>query len=178
MDWSQPMAHIAKTTSAAPTFFLPVKGKDGYEFVDGGIWANNPIMVGIADTLSCYDLKREQIKVLSLGCVKDFYQMSKWRNILGGLIFWTNLMFECMHIQSQNVVGQARLIIGGDNVIRVDSDPITPKIELSDWERSCAMLPGIADGLFEIYGQATADKFFVDRADPYEPIYTPDNPPQ
>lgn len=63
------MAHVAKTTSAAPTFFRPVEGADGYEFADGGIWANNPIMIGVADALACFDIRREQIRVLSLRCL-------------------------------------------------------------------------------------------------------------
>lgn len=176
-DWPKTMAHAAETTSAAPTFFSPVKGTDGYEFVDGGIWANNPIMVGVADTLSCYDLKREQIKILSLGCVKDKYNMSPLRNRFGGPIFWTKLVFECMHLQSHNVVGQARLIVGGDNVHRVDSDPISPKIELSDWKRSCSMLPVIANKLFIENGDKIRSDFLQERVEPYKPIYFPGQEP-
>jgi len=177
-DWVQAMAHVARTTSAAPTFFTPVRGEEGYEFVDGGIWANNPIMVGIADTLSCYNLKREQVKVLSLGCVKDTYAMTKNRRKLGGMLFWTKLVFECMHIQSQNSTGQARLIVGGDNVIRIDSDPVQPRIELSDWARSCSMLPAIGNKLFEQYGSQVAEYFLQNTATQYSPFYTPLVPPK
>ena len=176
-DWIRPMGHAAKTTSAAPTFFRPVKGEDGYEFVDGGVWANNPIMVGVADALACFDIKREQVKVLSLGCGKDKYAMNWWRRIFGGMVFWTSLVFECMHLQSQNVVGQARLIIGGDNVLRVDAEPVEPKIELSDWKRSCEMLPDIGATLFEEYGSHVAEQFLQTLALPYSPLYTPKRPP-
>jgi Patatin-like phospholipase len=79
LDWKQPMALAAKTTSAAPSFFTPVHG-DGYEFVDGGIWANNPIMIGVADALACFDLRRERIRVLSLGCVQDEFHMT-WARV-------------------------------------------------------------------------------------------------
>ena len=59
IDWQEPMALAARTTSAAPAFFAPVRN-GGYEFVDGGIWANNPTMVGIADALACFDVRRER----------------------------------------------------------------------------------------------------------------------
>jgi len=172
-DWVKEMALVAKTTSAAPTFFSPVKGNDGYEFLDGGIWANNPIMVGVADALACFDVKRENIKILSLGCVKDKYTMPWLRRILGGEIFWTNLVFECMHLQSQNVVGQARLIVGGDSVLRVDAEPIFPKIELSDWKRSCAMLPEVGDSLFDRFSEAAEKMFLRELSIDYEPLYMP-----
>src|SRR4051812_15319586 len=120
------MAHVAATTSAAPTYFCPVQRPDGYEFVDGGVWANNPIMVGIADALACFDLRREQIKVLSIGCVRDRREMTWARRQLGGMWFWREIMFDAMHLQSQNVVGQARLIVGGDRVLRVDAGPVDP----------------------------------------------------
>ncbi len=177
-DWTQAMSHAAKTTSAAPTFFAPVQGEDGYEFVDGGIWANNPIMVGVADALACYDVKREQVKVLSLGCVKDTYQMDEKRRTRGGMLFWTTLVFECMHIQSQNATGQARLIVGGNNVLRVDGEPVMPKIELSDWKRSCEMLPAIGEQLFAQYGEQVSEMFLKNLAEGYSSIYTPNSLPE
>ena len=176
-DWAQSMAHVAKTTSAAPTYFRPVERADGYEFVDGGIWANNPIMVAVTDALACFDVPRERIKVLSFGCVRASFEMSWARRHLGGLWFWRTLMIESMHLQSQNVVGQARLILGGDRVVRIDSDPISPKLELFDWARCRDVLPGVADGIVASVGGLAARFFLSDAAEPYRPFYTPHSPP-
>jgi uncharacterized protein len=173
LDWKEPMAHIASRTAAAPTIFKPVKRNDGYEFVDGGIWANNPIMVGIADTLSCFDLRREQIKVLSLGCVRDQFSMSWSRRQFGGQFFWKSIMIESMYIQSQNVIGQARLIVGHERVTRLDAPPVTPKIEMWNWKRCCAELPTMAEELFKNHGQQIATDFFSTPAQVYTPYYKP-----
>ena len=54
-------------TSAAPTFF-PVYGHvEDSRFIDGGVWANNPNVVGIAEALRVLDISLSDIRVLSLG---------------------------------------------------------------------------------------------------------------
>jgi uncharacterized protein len=177
IDWRYQMAYVARTTSAAPSFFKPVEAEDGYEFVDGGIWANNPIMVGVADALACFAIRREQIRVLSLGCVQNQFRMSWARRHLGGLWFWRSIMMESMHIQTQNVVGQARLIAGGDRVLRLDAPPVSPRIELWDWARCRAELPQMAEELFQTNSRSIAEQFLRSPTERYLPFYTPGNPP-
>jgi patatin-like phospholipase/acyl hydrolase len=50
-DAYEHMVKVASATAAVPTFFQPLPD-GGYTFVDGGVWANNPIMVGVVDALS------------------------------------------------------------------------------------------------------------------------------
>src|SRR5207253_2507403 len=45
-DWRLPMVDVALATSAAPTYF-PATIVDGIALIDGGVWANNPSMVGV-----------------------------------------------------------------------------------------------------------------------------------
>lgn len=172
-DWKVGMAHIAKSTSAAPGHFRPVVRDDGYEFIDGGVWANNPVMIAVADALACFAIKREQLHVLSFGCGRVNYEMTWWRRHLGGLAGWTNLMFETMEVQSQNTIGQARLIAGGDRVVRVDASPLRKPIPLWDWERSADELPVIGEELIGLLGDVVADRFLSTPALPFSPIYQP-----
>lgn len=176
-DWSLSMAHIAKTTSAAPGHFKPIAASDGYEFIDGGVWANNPIMVAVADALSCFNICREQLNILSLGCGRSRYEMGWARRKFGGLLSWTNLIFETMEIQSQNVVGQARLIAGGDRVLRIDAPPPLTPIALWDWERAAAELPQIGEHLVKSMGTVPVDRFLRSRAARFTPIYSPAQSP-
>ena len=53
LDGHELMTKIGAATSAAPTYYRPLED-GGYTFVDGGLWANNPIMVGLVDALSCF----------------------------------------------------------------------------------------------------------------------------
>jgi hypothetical protein len=173
LDWSQRMSLVAKTTSAAPAHFRPVVAEDGHEFIDGGVWANNPVMIAVADALSCFDIKREQLQILSMGCGRTRYEMTPFRRQLGGLLAWTELMFETMEIQSQNVIGQARLIASGDRVLRVDAPPMSRPIELWDWERAAGELPPLGEEMIGLLGRVPAYRFLKTTASPYRPFYTP-----
>ena len=176
-DWEERMAQVAKTTSAAPAHFRPAVGSNGYEFIDGGVWANNPLMIGIVDALACFDIRREQVKAFSLGCGQNRFEMSNFRRGFGGLLSWTTLLFETMQIQSANVVGQARLTIGGDRVLRVDLGPHGKPIELWDWERARLELPKLGENLIDSLGVLPAEMFLTEPAAPYVSLYTPSSPP-
>ena len=65
------MRHAARATSAAPTFFEPVKieqagSSDYYAMVDGGIHSNNPAMCAYAEAKAHYK-DTDPIIVVSLG---------------------------------------------------------------------------------------------------------------
>ena len=49
-DWKLPMWAVAMATSAAPTY-LPSFKYRGNSYLDGGIWANNPSLVGVIEAL-------------------------------------------------------------------------------------------------------------------------------
>lgn len=170
LDYKETMAFIAKTTSAAPGHFRPLNTGDGYEYIDGGIWANNPVMIGVADALACYDLRREQIKVLSLGCGAVRQEMTWLRRKLGGLATWATLILEAMEIQSHNVVGQARLICGGDRILRINP-PLREEIALWDWEKSCAELPELGHSWAAHLSEIVSRQFLYGDATKLEPIY-------
>src|ERR1700676_4349425 len=59
-DRYESMVNVALATAAAPTYFRPFE-HGGYTLVDGGVWANNPIMPGGVVALLCFDIGRDQI---------------------------------------------------------------------------------------------------------------------
>ena len=67
---------VGLATAAAPSYFRPLEHR-GYTLVDGGVWANNPIMLAVIEALICFDLGRDQIDVFSLGCGDDRYVVSR-----------------------------------------------------------------------------------------------------
>lgn len=62
---------VALATSAAPTYFpmAEIEYYDSKQFIDGGVWANNPTLVGLIEALTYYVGKGKEfkkIKILSL----------------------------------------------------------------------------------------------------------------
>ena len=93
LDWREKMVKVALATSAAPTYFRPLDD-DGYKFVDGGIWANNPVMIGLTEALTSFSAQRERIRILSLGCGSDLKRIGRLKTMLGGRVFWHDVIFR------------------------------------------------------------------------------------
>lgn len=168
-DAKEPMIKVAAATSAAPTFFQPFKD-GGYTFVDGGVWANNPIMVALVDALSCFSVPRERIRILSLGCGDDQYAVGKMKTLLGGMLAWKDIIYGAMRLQSLNALGQAGLLIGVDRIVRVNAPTCANEIQLDDWSRAVAELPNAAKAALDEFGENAASVFLMEPAAPYRPI--------
>ena len=169
-DGREPMTKVAAATAAAPTYYRPLDDS-GYTFLDGGIWANNPIMVGLVDVLSCFAVPRERIHILSIGCGNAPYRVSRWKKRLGGVLTWTDLISGTMHFQSLSALGQAGLLIGKDRIIRVDASVEGQPIAIDDWTRARADLPSVAKDALDDFGRSVASAFLASPATPYHPFY-------
>lgn len=168
-DAHEPMTKVAAATAAAPTFFQPLQDS-GYTFVDGGVWANNPVMIALVDALSCFDVPRERIRILSLGCGNDPYVVNRPKIVRGGLLAWRDIIYAAMRLQSLNALGQARLLIGAENLVRVDAPASERSIQMDDWVRAKVELPGAAAQALEELGDRVADMFLSAPAAAYEPL--------
>ena len=155
------------STAAAPTFFSAIK-RDGYTFIDGGIWANNPVMNGLVDALACFALERRQVRILSLGCGETAFTVDD-RRARGGFMHWWNVIQAAMRAQSLNALGQAYLLVGKDQVLRLDAPAAGRPIALDDYVRAREELPGMARSLVEAAGREIERMFLHDKADEYEP---------
>ena len=161
-DCNELMTTVAMATAAAPTYFRPLDA-GGYRFVDGGLWANNPIMVGIVDALSCFDVDRHQVRVLSLGCGDEPYTVSDRMVKWGGLLSWKSAINGAIAFQSQSALGQAGLLLGAERVLRITPRAMEPPIELDDWHRAKGVLPDAALSSFQIHGAAIREAFLSQR---------------
>lgn len=84
LDQDKTLLEIGRATSAAPTYFKPstIKEKKPYEdkeeardFVDGGVFANNPAGWGFA--LAAVNIKAENIRIVSVGTGFRDYTLDK-----------------------------------------------------------------------------------------------------
>ncbi|TFL16054.1 patatin-like phospholipase family protein [Jannaschia formosa] len=157
-DGRERMVDIALSTAAAPTTFEAVE-RDGYTFVDGGIWANNPVMIGVTDALTCYAIDRRQLHVLSLGTGRARIRTTHALRT-GGKFRWARHFVDAaMAAQSQNALGQAYLLLGKEHVIRLDAPETTEPVALDDIRRAIRELPGLANSVVETVGDHVATMF-------------------
>lgn len=151
------MVTVGLATAAAPTFFEALPN-NGYVMIDGGLWANNPVMNALVDALTCFDIERRQVRILSLGCGETSFEVSDAK-ARGGLLHWWNVYWAAMRAQSKNALGQAYLLVGKDQVIRIDAPESPHSIDLDDYDRAKVELPHMARSLVEAGAETLKNSF-------------------
>lgn len=108
-----PMWKVARSTSAAPTYFEPYHLRHGsrdYCLVDGGLFANNPTMCAFSDALRLWG--KEPVCVVSIG-TGDFRKPLPYDQIRDwGAVSWIKPLIDIMMGGvSRSTAYQARQIL-------------------------------------------------------------------
>lgn len=124
-DFKFPAWKIAMATSAAPTYLPAFREIDHRRLIDGGVWANNPVVVGIVDTMSKIGVPLDSVHALSIGTTRELkYPPDRLDG--GGLLAWARHASEViMQGQSAGASGQAQLLLGRDRFLRIN--PMVPE---------------------------------------------------
>jgi patatin-like phospholipase/acyl hydrolase len=119
-DWRIPMVDVAMATSAAPVYF-PAARVDGHRLIDGGVWANNPAVVAIAEAVSMLGVPLDAITVLNVGTIDQLTDHPK-RLDRGGLLHWAKPIAPLiLSASSRGGQGLAEHLIGKPNFTRFDA---------------------------------------------------------
>lgn len=149
-------------TSAAPTY-LPIHNIGEHDFIDGGIWGNTPTMVALTDILSCYDLPRDKIDILSIGTGAKRPKLRVQDKAFGGIATWLLsggfLLENFMYYSSANALGQTYLLIGKDRCKRIEPGESMSEIGLGNYKSAVKQLLPEAERLLEEKGPEIADVF-------------------
>lgn len=163
-DFKEKVVNVALATSAAPTYFPTHKTSSGIPLVDGGIWANNPMGMAAVEAIGVLDWPRDQIKILSIGCTAEPLNTRP----KGGKLSWASKIADIfLASQSSASIGTASLLVGKDNVIRID--PSVPRGRFGiDTVKEIEALKGL--GATEAR-KANPDltSFFVEKAEAFDP---------
>lgn len=118
-DERETMVNVALATTAAPTFF-PAFRMEGLRLIDGGIWANNPTMVGVVEALAACDAPREDVHILSLGTTDPVVRRP--RRLDSGLpVWWIRPIVDVvLRGQAKTATNHAGLLLPEGNVHRID----------------------------------------------------------
>ena len=97
-DFHLPAYQVALATSAAPVFFSPFSSdyidlngvsKSFSNKVDGGVFANNPTLLGIIEAQEAFGKSLDDLKVLSIGTGTQVFSDGKNRKGWG-VLYWIN----------------------------------------------------------------------------------------
>lgn len=124
-DDDVPLYKAILASCSAPVYFDPARIGDGL-ICDGGLWANNPALVGYTDAINNFKQSHESIKIVSIGTGKPakFYSpASKWGLLTG----WhgRKIIDFAMLCQSQYAENCLKLIMP-NNIFRINP-------EIDDW---------------------------------------------
>ncbi|WP_224364257.1 CBASS cGAMP-activated phospholipase [Hyalangium versicolor] len=145
-DYQASAVECALATSAAPTYFPPCTFAEhpGSSYIDGGVWANCPVMVGLVEAVHFLGIPVDQIDVLSVGTLGEPFSVSPRRRRAGVIGWSTSLIELLMRGQSEAALAQAQLLTGC-RVHRIDQVVSPGRFSLDD-ARTIDDLIALGDG--------------------------------
>ncbi|BAS55237.1 patatin [Leptolyngbya boryana NIES-2135] len=109
---------------SAPTYFDPSR-VDNYLLVDGGLWANNPALVGLIEAIGKLKIDKDQVKILSVGTGigHRYYEIDGAEDRKWGLSNgWqgSKLVDTILNLQSISSENMVKLVLRDDQYLRLN----------------------------------------------------------
>jgi len=119
-DGGVPLYKAVLASCSAPSYFDPAN-IDGTLICDGGIWANDPSLVGYTDVARNFPERRDNVRILSLGTGQQTEKIYQPQRRWGLLTGWRStelveFLMSCQAKFPQNVLS----LIDKDIVLRIN----------------------------------------------------------
>jgi patatin-like phospholipase/acyl hydrolase len=121
-DWRMRAVDVALATVSAPTYFPIFYSAEGDAMVDGSLFARNPAGMAAVEAVGLLGWPRDDVRLLSVGCTARpmSAMVGKTR---GGSGYWGARIAQVfMKAQSSGALMTADLLLGPENVLRVNPE--------------------------------------------------------
>jgi patatin-like phospholipase/acyl hydrolase len=168
-DYLRPALAVAMGTAAAPTYYPAYTDEAGGAYLDGGVWANSPVIVGLLEATCILRRKIDEVEILSIGTTTEPFDVSHARR-RGGLLAWNKgLITLFMQAQAEAALGQARLLTNG-RMLRIDATTTPGRFAL-DKATEINDLRSLGDQAARQHEKEISRRFLFAPAEPFTPLY-------
>ncbi len=169
-DYKQSAVHVALATSAAPTYLPPEVSESGLQLLDGGVWANNPVMLAVTEALGYLSFEQANVAALRIGTTEEVISINDLRAMGGKLQMAAPVIDFMMRGQSQSASGMVHHLLGRDRFYEIN--PVTAPGDFH-LDRLSKELVAMGEAHWRHASSELFDRGFFDhQSASFEPCYT------
>ncbi|MEH7113592.1 CBASS cGAMP-activated phospholipase [Neobacillus niacini] len=120
------------SSCSAPVYFPPNKIGEEYLSIDGGLWANNPSLVGLTEAIHYFQKGMEEIQILSIGTGLQNIDFTLDKDKYWGINQWLpfnipsmkvtpKLLDLALHLSSESVSYHCQLLLK-EHYLRINEE--------------------------------------------------------
>ena len=169
-DYRWKAKDVAMATSAAPTYFSIFHHEEsGLRLVDGGVWANNPVAVGMSEAIGVLGCSPSRIEVLSVGTTASPFHVKPKKRHAGVLGWGRGLIRLLLEAQTLGMAGLTHAITEHDErLLRIDSVVQRKRFKMDD-SKHIRELRGLGEQVARRKERFVNERFLDERAPTFEP---------
>jgi len=174
VDHKKSFVEALVATASAPTFFASSYKSGGTGLIDGGMWANNPVLIATVEAMGVLKWKPARIHMLSLGCIKEDFAAPD----SGGKVRWATPASELfLQAQSRAALASACLLLDDkghppERLYRIEASAPKGRFKLDSADQIGAMRE-LGEDLAKQYFDVLRPKFFAHPTTAFTPIPMP-----
>jgi patatin-like phospholipase/acyl hydrolase len=171
LDYRCRAVDVALATSAAPTYFEQATTSRGHVHIDGGIWANCPVVVGILEAQLVLEQPLDRVEVPSIGTTDEPFSVSEAEGRMSAVRRAKRIPELILRAQKAGALAQARLLVR-ERLTRIDETVQPGRFELDD-PSSIRDLRSLGETAARHSEARVAERFFAPGVAPrFEPVYS------